>query len=63
MQILGQHQTKGLTLKEVKICLVKKTRKIKVIVNLVRVVHTGIIYCTKDFIRQKAASHSTSNII
>jgi hypothetical protein len=26
----GQHQTKGLTLKKVKICLVKKTRKVKV---------------------------------
>ena len=33
MQIIGkqsQHQTKGLTLEKVKICLVKKTRKIKV---------------------------------
>ena len=33
MQILGQqgqHQTKGLTLKKVKICLVKKARKVKV---------------------------------
>ena len=33
MQIAGkqsQHQTKGLTLEKVKICLVKKTRKIKV---------------------------------
>ena len=33
MQIIGkqsQHQTKGLTLEKVKICLLKKTRKIKV---------------------------------
>ena len=42
MQIIGkqsQHQTKGLTLEKVKICVAKKTRKIKVFfitVNLVR---------------------------
>ena len=37
MQIIGkqsQHQTKGLTLEKVKICLVKKTRKIKVFWSL-----------------------------
>ena len=37
MQIIGkqsQHQTKGFTLEKVKICLVKKTRKIKVFWSL-----------------------------
>ena len=31
--------------------------------NVNLVVHTGITYCTKDFIPQKAGSHSTRNII
>ena len=52
MQIIGkqsQHQTEGKS----EILFSKKDEKNEsflITVNLVRVVHTGIIYCTKDVI-------------
>ena len=46
MQIIGkqsQHQTKGKSEKD------KKNQSLLITINLVTVVHTGIIYCTKGF--------------